>query len=260
MARGQQSFVHLADPSRALTPESEKVKDKQSLETILKEVDGLVVVTQSCDIVRSCKERPFIEVAPLVEVKDKILKQVKNRRRPRYAFIPAMAEHSLVADLDQVMTVEKSVVMSWERTPGCKDSDEVRRFAEALARKRNRFAFPDDFVELIKELRKYIISKHNKNSEEGKFLRALEEIRVEATPDWRADQIDLHFWFLLQDEPLTVEPPNKYRKKFLEMTPPRGKFSNVEISIVLLKNLPASDYVGSDQLDLDYLSAGERGD
>ena len=260
MVLGQQSFVYLADPSRALTPESEKVKAKQSLETILKEVDGLVVVTQSCDIVRSCEKRPFIEVAPLVKVADKTLKQIKNRRRPRYAFIPVTAERFLVADLDRVMTVEKSVVMSWERTPGCKDSDEVRRFAEALASKRDRFAFPDDFVELIKELRKYIISKHNKVSEEGKFLRALREIRVRAAPDWGADQVDLHFWFILKDEPLPVEPRDKYRKKLLGMTPPRGKFSNVEISIEFLKDLTASDYVDSEQLDWNYLSASERGD
>jgi hypothetical protein len=34
------------------------------------QVLGLVVVTQSCDVVRSCTERPYVEVCPLVEVDD----------------------------------------------------------------------------------------------------------------------------------------------------------------------------------------------
>src|SRR5512144_1175062 len=30
------------------------------------EVEGLVMLSQTCDIVRNCQERPFLEVAPLI--------------------------------------------------------------------------------------------------------------------------------------------------------------------------------------------------
>lgn len=77
---GKQPFVYVADPNRALTPESKAAKSAGHFQAINKEVDGLVVVTQSCDIVRGCKDRPFIEVAPLVKVKEEDLKQIKNCR------------------------------------------------------------------------------------------------------------------------------------------------------------------------------------
>ena len=40
-------------------------------------------------------------------------------------------------DLDRVMTVEKSIVADWKRTPGWELDQEVREFAMALARKGN---------------------------------------------------------------------------------------------------------------------------
>ncbi len=83
------------------------------------EVRGFMVATQTCDIVRQCSKRPFIEVCPLVEVNCKRLKEVQLGRRPSYALLPAPAERNLIVDLDRIMTVEKSVIASWTRTPGC---------------------------------------------------------------------------------------------------------------------------------------------
>lgn len=68
LALKEKEFTYVADPSSPLTAESREVKDKKSLQAVTKEVDGLVVVTQSCDIARSCEERPFIEVSPLAKV------------------------------------------------------------------------------------------------------------------------------------------------------------------------------------------------
>lgn len=76
------------------------------------------MVTQTCDIVRSCAERPFIEVAPLVEVNEQLLYEIK-RCRPQFAYISGISQLNLVVDLDRVMTVEKAVVASWQRQPGC---------------------------------------------------------------------------------------------------------------------------------------------
>ncbi len=258
---GEQSFVYVADPNQALTPESERAKNTGHFQTIDKKVDGLVVVTQSCDIVRDCKNRPFIEVAPLVKVKEEDLERIKNCRRPRYVFIPATAGYFLVGDLDQIMTVEKSVVVSWERTQGCETSDEARKLAKALARKRDRFAFPNDFSELIERLAERIKDKHSKNSDEGKFLQALREIRVRAEPDWEADQVNLCFWFILEGEaPSDFESQwgDKFHDQYLGMITPMGRFKPADAKIMFLEDLTARDYVESDQLDLDHLSESEK--
>ena len=50
------------------------------------EVRGFVVVTQTCDIVRTCRTRPFIEIVPLVEVDEKQLYQIQRTRQPQYAY------------------------------------------------------------------------------------------------------------------------------------------------------------------------------
>ena len=116
------------------------------------EVPGFIVVTQTCDIVRSRAERPFIELCPLVEVDADRLEEIKRCRRPAYAFVPQLSEKQLVADLDRVMTVVKDLVATWKRTPGWITDAEARAFALALSRKRARFAFPDDFSVLAKKL------------------------------------------------------------------------------------------------------------
>lgn len=94
-------------------------------------VAGLVV-TQTCDVVRKSRDRPFVEVSPLVELAPDDFDLAA--RRPRYGVVPALADKRLVADLDRTMTVEKSVVADWCRVPGCRTDAETRAFASALAR------------------------------------------------------------------------------------------------------------------------------
>jgi len=102
-------FVHVGDRRQALTAAAAELEEA-GLQALTSEVAGLVVLTQTCDLVRACVDRPFVEVSPLVEVSAEELQQIRRARRPRYAFIPATAARCLVADLDRVMTVEKSIV------------------------------------------------------------------------------------------------------------------------------------------------------
>ena len=199
---GKQWFVYRFNPQRPLTIDSANVAQDQvdltESEVIAEsEVKGFAVITQTCDIVRSCKDRPFIELAPLVEVIDeKRLHEIERSRRPQYAYIPGVAKFNLVADLDRVMTVEKAVILEWERIAGCKNDQDIRALRQALARKRIRFAFPDDFIRFANKLQKRMQDKHDKASDEGEALRALREIRVRAEPSWNAQEVTLMFWFI----------------------------------------------------------------
>ena len=67
-------FLHLADLSVPLSPASQHVATSiietggalsAGLHALLDEVPGLVMLSQTCDIVRSCGHRPFVEAAPL---------------------------------------------------------------------------------------------------------------------------------------------------------------------------------------------------
>jgi hypothetical protein len=220
-------------------------------------VAGLVIVTQSCDVVRASDKRPFVEISPLVELTQDDFELAARGRRPQYGVVPALADKRLVADLDRTMTVEKSVVVTWERVAGCRTDSESRAFAGALARKRERFAFPDDFNSLAEKLRARIQYKHDKQSDDGRGLRDLREIRVQATPTWNAQSVDLFFWFIRQDAgPTETQMPGPdFLKKWLSLVVPNGRFTSVAGQVVDLKDMTAQDYVDSDRLDLDYLSA-----
>ncbi len=247
-------FTHVAEPALSLTPESAQADE--GLQAITSEVEGLVVVTQTCDVVRSCVARPFVEAAPLVQVSGAALHEVEKGRRPAQAFLPALAERKLVVDLDRIMTVEKSVVASWTRTPGCGTDREIRAFALALARKRARVAFPNDFVALASNLTKRMSSKHDKDSDEGRALRALREIRVHAAPAWEADEVVLTFWFIRGEDAPGFEERrwDHYLDGWLERLHTAGRFTSIDGAIQTLDDLTAREYVESDPLDLDHLS------
>lgn len=253
---GEHWFLYRFNPKRPLADESANLVQEET-DLAESEVKGFAVVTQTCDIVRPCGDRPFIEVVPLVEVDEKRLHEIQRSRRPQYAYIPGVSQFSLVADLDRVMTVEKAVVAEWKRIPGCQNDDEVRILGQALARKRVRFAFPDDFIAFAQKLQKRMQDKHDKLSVEGDALRALREIRVRAAPSWNAREIELMFWFIRNEEQVQFQEQewHQYLEKWLQLLPKSERFQSVDGVVVSLEDMTAKDYVESDPLDFDHLSS-----
>lgn len=260
VALGENWFVHSGDPGTALTEAAAEIEEA-GLQALTSEVDGLVVVSQTCDVVRDCVERPYVEVSPLVRVDGDDLIAIQRGRRPAFASLPALNGRNLVVDLDRVMTVEKAVVAKWVRTPGYTNDAEGRAFAQALARKRARFAFPDDFILLAKKLQSRLVEKHDKDSDEGRGLRSLREIRVQASPSWGADVVDLWLWFVRNEQDATFEGKNwaDLLKAWLKLVPAMGRFRKVEGVVVTLDDMSAAEHVASDALDLDHLSFRTEG-
>ena len=253
---GEHWFIYRFNPQRPLTSDSADVA-KEETDLAESEVKGFAIVTQTCDIVRSCNERPFVEIVPLVEVDEQQLHDVQRSRRPQYAYIPGVAGLNLVADLDRIMTVEKAVVAEWERKPGCLSDDEIRALGQALTRKRARFAFPDDFTDFARKLQNRLRDKHDKANDEGEALRALREIRVRAEPSWNSSEIRLIFWFIRDEDQNQFKRVrwDQFLNQWLQLIPESGRYKNVEGSVVALEDMTAKEYVESDPLDLDHLSS-----
>jgi len=253
---GEHWFVYRFTPDTPLT-DGAIAAASQGVELAETEVAGFTVVTQTCDIVRSCAERPYVEIAPLVGVDEFDLRTIERGRRPRYAFIPGVKDRRLVADLDRAMTVEKGVVAAWARIPGCGTDEEIRVLGRALARKRTRWAFPDDFTRLVGNLQTRLQEKHDRQSEEGAALRALREIRVRAAPSWDSESVNVVFWFIRDEDDLDCQGQSwdKLLESWLKLVPTTGRFDSVDGAVVTLDDLTARDYVESDPLDLDHLSS-----
>jgi hypothetical protein len=251
---GEQWFVHRFNLESPLTEVAKKSSEEDSESSLVESEElGLMVVTQTCDIRKPCKKRAFIEVVPIVKVKPGELRQIQSGKRPQFVHIPSLLDKCLVADLDRVMTVEKSVVANWDLVKGCSNENEVRLLGKALARKRTRYAFPDDFHGFIKNLLDLLTKNHEDSGEEGKALQALREIRVKASPDWHHQKIELTFWFIREtDKP--ISEPDKMAEKWVDLMTASGRFSEVYGQIITLEELNAQDYIDSDRLDLEHIS------
>ena len=84
--------------------------------------------------------------------------------------------------------------------PQALSADEGRsRFAEALGRKHDRFAFPDTFNDhVLAKLRKWIVEAHGKvTSENGKAYRSIQIGRVTANPHRTGSDLVATFHFIL---------------------------------------------------------------
>jgi hypothetical protein len=258
LALDERWFIHVGDPAMPLS-EAAGLAEENGLQALMSEVAGLVVVTQTCDIVRSCAVRPYVEVAPLMRVSEEELHDVQRGRRPSHVTLPGLSKGCLVADLDRVMTVEKSIVANWTRTPGYTHDADGRAFALALSRKRIRFAFPDDFTVLAKKLQSRLVSKHSKGTDEGRALRSLREIRVHAIPAWDAHEVEIFLWFIRGSGEANFEGKNwaDLLSAWLKLVATSGRFLSVHGQVVALEDMTAAEYVDSDPLDLDHLSSAE---
>ena len=208
-------FVYIADYDQPITSGSRAASaaaDKPSnlLGTVAVRVPGVTVVTQSCDLVRSCRDQPYVKVAALQLVNQDFLDTVRKGQRPRYVYIPGIADQLLVANLDAISTVEKAIIASIDpkhRVRGCQTDAEVRELSAGLSRNLSRFAFPDNFSIAMKGVQDRILAKHGKVTRdgkgkitnEGKVLTALREIRVACSPSWSAASPTLTFYFIFND-------------------------------------------------------------
>ena len=255
-------LIHLADKRAPLTAEARGSVDEAPAEhnvfDVFSPVRGLAVVTQSCDIVKKCASSECVEVSPLVLIEDEAeLYAIQKRRRPPYAYLPGVAAHKLVVDLERTMTVEKAVVAGWNRIPGCTTDAERRTFAEALARKRQRFAFPDGFNLGLRKFRDRIKRSEGKATPEGHLIGALDEIRAKPSPNWDAPKVTVFFWFLLEPQRVTdLDTARKVIENWMKMISLPNSFALADPSFDMVEpqDMTVDDYLNSHALDYDDVS------
>ncbi|MCK2166395.1 hypothetical protein [Thalassospira xiamenensis] len=256
------SFMFTAKVSNPLSSVAKETVAESSLEDLNGSqyvpigddaIKGFCVLSQTCDIVRSADKRPYLEVAPLVSFSESDYKEIRNLKRPAFAIIPGAEKQLLVVDLDRVMTIDKGVLQGMPKSVGCFDDKQRSEFSRSLARKRARFAFPDDFNEACKKLVRRIKEKNKKDSAEGEFVRNLLEIRVSACPDWSSDNIEVQVWLIVDDNFICREVKGDIVDTWKGLFEGKEKYT-MSMNICHLRDITASDYVASHQMDLEDLS------
>ncbi len=254
------AIAWLGAPDAPLTEHAASAEKSphSNLSVLFAEADGLVVVTQTCDLVRDCSSRPHVELARLVRLDEPAAGEARKGSRPRFVPVPALGEDAF-ADLDVVMTAEKTILTTSTRRQGLASDSDVRRFARGVGRSFSRFAFPDDLSKSLRGLVSRIRDKHDRSSPEGRALAALEEIRVTGSPAWAAPAIDVFLTFAPPsrpdaDEVCSQEEWDEIVDSWIRRSDTLGVVRSIDGAMIPLDELTAREYVDSDPLDLDYLS------
>lgn len=175
-------------------------------------VKQVVVLTQTCDIVRPPDKRPYLQVAPLERVSNpNTARRYAEGESPQYVAVPAVGPDSF-ADLDRIMTVDKRLIIKCRHGVGVgAEPEDVRRFAQAVARKFGRYPFPNYFIESVEPLRSRILRRWDKpTSPEGQVLDDLVQIRVQPVPiEKPTSDTDLTLVFIMRQGslPILADPP-----------------------------------------------------
>jgi hypothetical protein len=170
---------------------------------ITSEFEALVIVSQTCDVVREPNDNPFIDVGPVVRLDAQSAAEARRGRRPRYAALPGIGEDAF-ADLRQTMSVEKSLLLDKRKIRGLATLDDQRKFARSLARARARFAFPDAFTPSIAPLRDYMQRIASKQSPESEMESLVASIRAEPVDgtEWDSERVKVKLYFIIEDHAL----------------------------------------------------------
>lgn len=202
-AFAQVPLVRVADADNPLTGAAHRAhKDGRTGIIALREIlEWGAIVTQTCDLVRPCGQRPHVHIAAVVQLRDQELLEAARGWRPRYSPAPWIGPDWFI-DFDRQSMVEKSVLMSCGRGGGPTSPAEERHLARALARHRERHAFPDDVAICLKPVIDRLRSKAGKATPQGRRVDEVVEIRLGADPDWEHSQIDLEVIFVVDQTSL----------------------------------------------------------
>jgi hypothetical protein len=221
-------------------------------------ISGLIVVSQTCDIVRCQPGKEYVVVAPLVEIEASKAGFILSGATPGFSPVEHPPAEYVFADLSRMMTVHKKELAGWKRQKGFSDEAKLVRFAGALERKHGRFAFPDDFAEaVIGALRDKFKKFQKKDSNNGRIVRSINHVRVQAAPTWNAPEKKIGFRFVLEDElEAGYSEISTYVKDALKaiVLPAGYSFEDPGFTLKNLDGYSARDWCTSQRIDWDYIS------
>jgi hypothetical protein len=167
--------------------------------------DQIVMVTQTCDLQRTTENEYTCQVAPVLKAEPGYFREVARGRRPGFAAVPWLGEYR-VADLSRITTVERTVVFEQASAGRPRTTDEELDFAEAITRHFARIALSNEVNQVLSPFVDRVKEKEGKNSDEGRCIEQLYEIRLEADPTFDHPSPALTVLFILREQDLPILP------------------------------------------------------
>lgn len=114
-------------------------------------VEAVVIISQTCEIVRPRSRRSCVEVVPLLTLTGDAASEAASGSQPQYAGLPQL-EAGKFADFSKCMSIDKLDLVKLSRRPGVSGDHEVGAFSTAVGRWFSRFPFPDGLTETLRPL------------------------------------------------------------------------------------------------------------
>jgi len=225
-------------------------------------VQGLVVVSQTCDIVNAIDLDDVVVVAPMVEVTEGLLESIKFGTTT----VGAVIEHSLlptdVADLRYLATIRKTSLVKMERKGGFSSEQTRDVFVNALERRYGRFAFPDSLSNgPVITIRNRAKSLRKKDSPKANVYKSLRSVRLAAAPDFDTPGARIQFLLVLNDPPQVfakaediIEELESQAKADRFDWPAAFEKETPLFRVVTMDSLSAREWDSSRHVDLDFIS------
>jgi hypothetical protein len=183
---------------------TEIVVQTSSGPTVVRTPAGVVILSQTCEIVRA--QRLFVHVAPRERPEGNAPSLARKGRMPRYVHLPRLGDNDFV-ELDRVFSIHKNVVAATDRMPTVQGHREAAIFGQAIGRYFSRFAYPDEVGEYLEPLAKHIMEKAAKpNSAEGKLIGEVVQLRLRSVNGWENAPYDLELVVIVNPTALPLFP------------------------------------------------------
>ncbi len=241
--------------------------DGETLEAYFEEgIIGYAVVSQTCDIVRDPNKSDIknVSVCPLVKIISARLSDIEKGQAPRFGLLQAVPKNTVV-DFSRVMSISKKLLVKWDRKRGCLSEKDQIEFAYSLKQFFGRYAFPDGFNDSLSSFQKAVKSKYAKDSDLGKTVRSIRELRVYPHSDWNNSEcVPITFIVILEDDDVrelkdtnTISKLIKSKIDLIKWIKPYELHERA-IHMAKLSDLTAAEYLNSFPLDLNALSYAKR--
>ncbi|APG86821.1 hypothetical protein SAMCCGM7_pB0105 (plasmid) [Sinorhizobium americanum CCGM7] len=233
----------------------------KEVEVDLYPTEGWVIVSQTCDIVNIGKGKEFVTICPLVAATPALLAQIANGTTPAAASLELSVREDLVVDLGRMASLHKRALTGLTRRDGFASDHKRSVFAESLERRFGRFAFPDELsAGPLRYLRNRAKQKHGADSPIGKVYRAIDQIRIRATPGFYSGA-SFAFHVVVDGEKEKVVGRKAIRDE-LEAVAKHSKFAwpegyrkeNDFFVVQTTEEMSAREWIESYPVDLDFIS------
>lgn len=214
---------------------------------------GLVLLSQTCDIVNYDDDRTCVEVAPLKMAKGSLKHDIARGKSYKYMMLSqALADKGLYVDLGRTMCITKELAAQWSWSNGDVTEADRRRIASVLGRKRARAAYTKAEELLLKPLSDALSRRHRAGTL-GQKLDSLYEIRVDLRRQASPSERGVHIYLVAQDQAAAdrLAGLDDECQRALSATADLAKPRCV---LTHLDEFKAATYARTEPLDYEYLS------